>query len=146
VSSPFGWRIHPVLGVRRFHRGIDYAAAPGTPVRAAADGVIDDIGRRGNYGRYIRVSHDDHVATAYAHLEGSAPRLKVGSPVRRGQIIGYVGASGLATGPHLYYEVLVDHRQVNPARTPLVTPIALDDTELPAFQDFVRQTDLELAD
>ena len=139
VSSPYGWRIHPVLGVPKFHRGIDYAAAPGTPVRATADGVVDDLGERGNYGRYIRVSHDDHLATAYAHLSAYAAHLKVGSPVRRGQVIGYVGASGLATGPHLYYEVLVDHRQVDPARVPLITPIALDDVERPAFKAYVRR-------
>lgn len=145
VSSPYGWRIHPVLGVPKFHNGIDYAAPPGTPVRATADGVIDDLGERGNYGRYIRISHDVHLSTAYAHLRAYAAHLKVGGVVKRGQVIGYVGASGLATGPHLYYEVLIDHRQVDPARVPLITPIALDDVERPAFESYVRASRPERA-
>ena len=146
MSSPYGWRVHPVLGVLKFHKGVDYAAMAGTPVRATADGVIVDLGRRGNYGRYIRISHDDHLATAYAHLRGYAAHLKIGSRVKRGQVIGYVGTSGLSTGPHLYYEVLVDGHQVNPARVPLITPIALDGDELPAFEDYVKGSRVGAAD
>jgi murein DD-endopeptidase MepM/ murein hydrolase activator NlpD len=114
ISSPFGWRVHPVLHNKRFHKGVDFEAAEGTPVLAAADGIIQDIGRRGGYGNYIRVRHTGRLETAYAHLVGFARRLAAGSFVRRGQIIGYVGETGIATGPHLYYEVLVDSRQMDP--------------------------------
>ncbi len=114
ISSPFGWRVHPVLHTRRFHKGVDYEAALGTPVNAAADGFVEDIGRRGNYGNYIRIRHSGRLETAYAHLSGFAPTLDVGSLVHRGDIIGYVGMTGVATGPHLYYELLVDGRQIDP--------------------------------
>jgi murein DD-endopeptidase MepM/ murein hydrolase activator NlpD len=116
VTSPYGWRVHPVLGSWRFHDGVDFGAPKGTPVLAAAGGVIADIGRRGNYGEYIRVRHGGHVQTAYAHLSGFAHGLHVGSTVARGQVIGYVGRSGLATGPHLYYEVIVDGQRLDPLK------------------------------
>ena len=114
ISSPFGWRIHPVLHVRLFHKGVDYEASAGTPVRAAADGVIEDYGYRGNYGNYIRLRHTGRLETAYAHLAGFSPVLAAGASVHRGDVIGYVGTTGISTGPHLYYEVLVDGRQIDP--------------------------------
>jgi murein DD-endopeptidase MepM/ murein hydrolase activator NlpD len=114
ISSPFGWRVHPVLHTRRFHKGVDYEAALGTPVVAAADGVVEDFGPRGTYGNYIRLRHTGRLETAYAHLSGFAPTLAVGTPVHRGDVIGYVGMTGIATGPHLYYELLVDGRQIDP--------------------------------
>ncbi len=114
ISSPFGWRIHPVFHVRMFHKGVDYEAAAGTPVMAAADGIVEDVGPRGNYGNYILVRHSARLETAYAHLAGFAPLVAVGTPVHRGDVIGYVGMTGVATGPHLYYEVLVDGRQIDP--------------------------------
>ncbi len=116
VTSPYGWRVHPVLGSWRFHEGVDFGAPKGTPVLAAAGGVVADIGRRGNYGEYIRVRHGNQVQTAYAHLSGFAHGLHVGSTVARGQVIGYVGRSGLATGPHLYYEVIVDGHRLDPLK------------------------------
>jgi murein DD-endopeptidase MepM/ murein hydrolase activator NlpD len=116
VTSPYGWRVHPVLGAWRFHEGVDFGAPKGTPVLAAAGGVVTDIGRRGNYGEYIRLRHGSHVQTAYAHLSGFAHGLHVGSAVARGQVIGYVGRSGLATGPHLYYEVIVDGHRLDPLK------------------------------
>ncbi len=114
ISSPFGWRVHPVLHTRRFHKGVDYEAALGTPVIAAADGIVEDFGRRGSYGNYIRIRHSARLETAYAHLSGFAPTLDIGSLVHRGDVIGYVGMTGVATGPHLYYELLVDGRQIDP--------------------------------
>ncbi len=86
----------------------------GTPVMAAADGVVEDVGRRGNYGNYILVRHSGRLETAYAHLAGFAPVVAAGTPVHRGDVIGYVGMTGVATGPHLYYEVIVDGRQIDP--------------------------------
>lgn len=116
VTSPYGWRVHPVLGSWRFHEGVDFGAPKGTPVLAAAGGVIAEIGRRGNYGEYILLRHSDHVQTAYAHLAGFARGLHAGSIVARGQVIGYVGRSGLATGPHLYYEVIMDGHRLDPLK------------------------------
>ena len=114
ISSPFGWRVHPVLHTRRFHKGVDYEAALGTPVIAAADGVVEDFGPRGNYGNYIKLRHSNRLETAYAHLSAFSATLVVGMPVHRGDVIGYVGMTGIATGPHLYYEMLVDGRQIDP--------------------------------
>jgi murein DD-endopeptidase MepM/ murein hydrolase activator NlpD len=114
ISSPFGWRVHPVLHTRLFHKGVDYEAAMGTPVIAAADGVVEDVGRRGSYGNYIRIRHSARLETAYAHLSAFAPALDIGAPIHRGDVIGFVGMTGVATGPHLYYELLVDGRQIDP--------------------------------
>ncbi len=138
ITSPYGWRIHPVLHVRRFHKGVDFGAPVGTPIYAAGEGVVQYVGWRGNYGRYIRIEHSEQVSTAYAHLGRFAARLKAGTHVRRGQVIGYVGASGLATGPHLYYEVLIDHRQVDPERPDLAVPVALTGPSLQRFETFVE--------
>lgn len=114
ISSGWGWRIQPVLGGNEFHQGIDYAAPSGTAVRATMDGVIDIFDWHGNYGRLVEVKHADGLATRYGHLSAFADHLQVGSHVRRGQIIGYVGASGLSTGPHLYYEVWNHGSRVDP--------------------------------
>ena len=114
ISSPFGWRIHPVFHTRLFHKGCDYESRAGTPVMAAADGLVEDVGRRGNYGNYILIRHSGRLETAYAHLAGFAPSVSAGTMVRRGEVIGYVGMTGVATGPHLYYEVIVDGRQIDP--------------------------------
>ncbi len=114
ISSPYGWRVHPVLHTRLFHKGVDYEAAMGTPVIAAADGVVEDFGARGTYGNYIRIRHSARLETAYAHLSGFSANLDIGMPVHRGDVIGYVGMTGVATGPHLYFELLVDGRQIDP--------------------------------
>jgi murein DD-endopeptidase MepM/ murein hydrolase activator NlpD len=114
LSSQFGPRRHPVLGYNRMHKGIDFAAPPGTPILAAGDGVIDFAGRNQGYGKYIRLKHNGEHSTAYAHLSRFEPGVKRGRRVRQGEVIGYVGSSGLATGPHLHYEVLYRGEQVNP--------------------------------
>ena len=107
-------RQHPILKRPMMHWGIDWAAPRGTPVRAAGHGVVRAAGPFGSYGRYLRIDHGGTVATAYAHLEGFAPGLRPGHPVRQGDLIGYVGSSGRATGPHLHYELLIAGRQVDP--------------------------------
>ena len=96
------------------HRGLDFAAPRGTPVYAAGDGKITMIGKNGNFGNYIRIKHINGFETAYAHMRGFAKGLKRGSIVTQGQTIGYIGTSGLSTGPHLHYEVLLNGKQVNP--------------------------------
>lgn len=117
INSPFGMRLHPVLRKMKMHRGVDFPAPKGTPVYAAADGVIEDMGWRGNYGNYVRIAHDARHATAYAHLDSFASEVTEGERVTQGQVIGYVGRTGLASGNHLYWEVLVDNKQVDPMKT-----------------------------
>ena len=102
---------------------MDFGAAVGTSVVAAAEGIVEEIGRRGNYGEYLRIRHDGHLETSYAHLSRFAPGLRRGARVRRGQVIGFVGRSGLATGPHLYFEVMVDRARVDPLALPAAVPI-----------------------
>ena len=130
VTSPFGWRIHPVFGDLRFHRGIDLGAAAGTPVVAAASGVVVAMGARGNYGRLVVVRHDEHLETSYAHLAHFARGLHIGARVKRGQRIGLVGRSGVATGPHLYFEVAVDRVRIDPLTASAGFPIQLTTSEL----------------
>ena len=130
LSSRFGMRRHPILGYTRLHRGLDFAAPRGTPIYAAGSGTIVALGRNGDYGKYIRIRHRNGYETAYAHLNGYARRLKKGAQVKQGQIIGYVGATGLATGPHLHYEVLRHKKPVNPRDLDVPPERALDATEL----------------
>ena len=114
LSSSFGLRRHPVLGFTRMHKGIDFAAPSGTPVLAAGAGMVEFAGRNRGYGNYVRLRHNREFATAYAHLSRLAPGLAPGRRVGQGEVIGYVGATGLATGPHLHYELLQAGEQVNP--------------------------------
>lgn len=116
ISSGWGWRIQPVLGGNEFHHGIDYAAPRGTPIRATMAGVVDISGWHGNYGRMVEIRHPHGLATRYGHLRAFAHTVRAGSHVHRGQIIGYVGNSGLSTGPHLYYEVWKHGRRINPLK------------------------------
>jgi murein DD-endopeptidase MepM/ murein hydrolase activator NlpD len=116
ISSRFGGRFHPILKRWRAHEGTDYAAAYGTPVRATADGVVVEAGRNGGYGNLIELRHANGIQTRYGHLSRFAAGLHVGQHVNQEQIIGYVGATGLATGPHLHYEFRVNGRATNPQR------------------------------
>ena len=139
LTSTFGMRNHPILGYTRMHRGVDFAAPAGTPIQAAGAGKIEEAGRHAGYGLYIRLSHDDRIETAYGHMSRLAPGLKVGHRVRQGQIIGYVGSTGLATGPHLHYEVIVNNLQVNPAKVALPAGRRLDGTVLAEFHNLMGQ-------
>jgi murein DD-endopeptidase MepM/ murein hydrolase activator NlpD len=114
LTSGYGPRSNPVLKRRQMHRGIDWAAPRGTPVRAAGNGVVVAIERSGAYGRYIEIDHGGTVATVYAHLHRFASGMRVGRRVRQGDLIGRIGSTGRATGPHLHYEVLVAGRQIDP--------------------------------
>ena len=114
LTSRFGRRKHPILGYVRAHRGVDFGAPGGTPVYAAGDGVVERASRYGSYGNYIRIRHNGTYKTAYGHLSGYGRGIRAGVRVRQGQVIGYVGATGGATGPHLHYEVFVGKHQVNP--------------------------------
>jgi murein DD-endopeptidase MepM/ murein hydrolase activator NlpD len=126
ISSRFNpERFHPVLGKKRPHRGVDYAAATGTPIKAAGDGRVTFRGVKGGYGNTIILKHGEHYTTLYAHLSKFGSEIKSGSRVEQGDIIGYVGATGLATGPHLHYEFRVDgaHRDPLTVDLPKALPI-----------------------
>jgi murein DD-endopeptidase MepM/ murein hydrolase activator NlpD len=112
-------RFHPVLKTWRAHHGIDYGAPTGTRVRATADGVVTEVGWSGGYGKVVKVRHPNGYGTLYGHLSGYADGVQRGKRVVQGQVIGYVGSTGLATGPHLHYEFLVNGRQANPMRLAL---------------------------
>ena len=144
LSSRYGLRKHPILGFTRLHRGVDFAARRGTPVFAAGDGVISALGVEGNHGKRIRINHEYNYKTLYAHLNGYARGLKTGSPVTQGQVIGYVGATGLATGPHLHYEITYDDRTVNPLTIEMPILTELEEEEKVEF-DRVRQNLTRLA-
>ena len=113
ISSPFGWRLNPFGGGGyEFHTGIDICAYYGAPVRAAADGTVESVGWNGGYGECVQIYHRDGIETLYGHLSGFA--VKAGDKVKKGQVIGYEGATGEATGPHVHFEVRVDGTAVNP--------------------------------
>lgn len=127
ISSGFSsGRLHPVLQIWRAHKGVDYAAPTGTPVRAIADAKVSFVGKQGGYGNLIVLNHQSPYSTAYGHLSRFGKGLKRGSNVSQGQIIGYVGATGLASGPHLHYEFRVDGAQRNPLAMKLPTAYPLE--------------------
>jgi murein DD-endopeptidase MepM/ murein hydrolase activator NlpD len=132
VSSGFGMRLHPVLGYTRMHTGIDFAAPTGTPVFAAGDGVVQEVRWSGGYGRWLKIRHNGQWATGYGHLSGWA--VKVGQHVHQGQLIAYVGASGLATGPHLHYEVMLGGQKINPKGAKVPQGEVLEGRQLVAFK------------
>ncbi len=114
ISSVFGLRRHPILGITRAHQGTDYAAAAGTPVRALGDGRVIFAGWKGGYGRVIEIRHTNGYVTRYGHLKGFASGIKAGTSVSISRTIGFVGATGLATAPHLHFEVLVGGKHRDP--------------------------------
>jgi murein DD-endopeptidase MepM/ murein hydrolase activator NlpD len=118
VTSSYGMRRHPILGFSRMHQGVDFAAREGAPVLAAADGVVTAAGPDGGYGNLIRIRHAGLWGTGYAHLSGFAPGIATGAKVLRGEVIGFVGHTGLATGPHLHFEVSLGGVKVDPMTTP----------------------------
>jgi murein DD-endopeptidase MepM/ murein hydrolase activator NlpD len=114
LTSTFGYRRHPLLHTVRAHLGVDWSGPIGTPIMASGNGTIEMAGREGNYGNYVRIRHANGYKTAYAHMLRIAPGVTVGGKVRQGQIVGYLGNTGLSTGPHLHYEVLVNNQHTNP--------------------------------
>jgi len=134
ISSGFTRaRLHPVLKVWRAHKGVDYAAPTGAPVRAVADAVVGFAGKQGGYGNLIVLKHRSPYSTAYGHLSRFASGIKNGAKISQGQIIGYVGSTGLATGPHLHYEFRVNNVQKDPLALKLPTAYPLDRRYLSQF-------------
>jgi len=133
MRSGFGERNHPLLHYLKMHTGVDWAAPFGTPIFAAGNGTVDEIGLKGGYGKYVRLRHANGYQTAYGHMTAFARGLNVGSRVRQGQIIGFVGSSGLSTGSHVHYEVLINDRFVNPMTVKLPRGRVLDGLSLALF-------------
>jgi len=142
ISSNFNLsRKHPILNTIRAHRGTDYAAPRGTPVRATSDGVVTSAARNGSFGKLIVIQHNGQFETKYAHLNDYAVGLKKGSRVSQGEVIGYVGTTGGSTGPHLHYEFLVNGEHKDPAKMLDQMPKAnsLDPSELQRFRSHMRE-------
>lgn len=134
VTSGFSnSRRHPVLNITRAHKGIDYGAPTGTRIRAVADATVEFAGRQGGYGNLVILRHRGNYSTAYGHMNGFAAGIRKGARVSQGDTIGYVGQTGIATGPHLHYEFRVAGKQVNPATVALPTAIPLDKAQLAQF-------------
>lgn len=141
ISSGFGKRHHPILGYTKHHKGVDFAAPPGTPIMASGDGVVEKLGFWDAYGNYIRIRHNREIATAYAHLSRYAKGLKAGKRVAQGQIIGYVGSTGRATGPHLHYELIKGGVQINPSVLKMMPTLRLAGSDLARFKITKAQID-----
>ncbi|WP_325284023.1 M23 family metallopeptidase [Sphingomonas sp.] len=137
VSSGFGWRRHPVLGFRRLHKGMDFAAPHGSPIRAATDGVVGFAGRNGGYGNFVKLVHGGGLATGYGHMSRIAVRR--GERVSRGEVIGYVGSTGLSTGPHLHYELWRNGTPINPTSVSFTTTSQLSGRDLSDFRSQVSR-------
>ena len=134
--SAFGMRRHPILGRYKMHTGVDWAAPRGTPIMAAGNGVVAYADWKSGYGKHIKIRHTNGYQSQYSHMSGFAKNVKKGSKVRQGQIIGYVGSTGLSTGPHLHYEVLVNKRFVNPMKIRLPRGRVLQG---PVLSDFGKE-------
>jgi len=134
ISSVFSTgRKHPILGYMRAHKGVDYAAPTGTPIRAAGDGKVVFRGWKSGYGNFVMIQHNKEISTAYGHLSRFAG-VRNGERVHQGQTIGYVGMTGLATGPHLHYEFRVGGKHRNPLTVTLPPPEPLPATQLAQFR------------
>ena len=141
VTSGFGWRNHPMLHVSELHSGVDWAAPMGTPIFAAGNGTIEEIGLKGGYGKYVKLRHSNGYETAYGHMTAFARGLDVGSKVRQGQIIGFVGSTGLSTGSHVHFEILINDRFVDPMKVKLPRGRVLDGGALAQFEKDREQLD-----
>ena len=145
LSSRFGMRKHPILGYSKMHRGVDFAARRGTPIMAAGDGRITFAGRNGSYGKFLEIRHLNGFSTRYGHLHKFAKKIKKGSIVKQGEIIGYVGNSGRSTGPHLHYEVKHKNRIINPMTLKLPSRMEIEENEMPNFYANISLTRERLA-
>lgn len=137
MTSGFGMRRHPLLGYSRLHKGVDFGAPHGAPIYAATDGIVAFAGRHGGHGNYVRINHSGGIGTGYAHMSRIA--VPGGARVRQGQVIGYVGSTGLSTGPHLHYEVYRNGVAINPRSISFVQTSQLAGAELARFRTRLTQ-------
>ena len=145
ITSVFGNRRHPVLGYTRAHQGVDFGAGTGTPIVAAGDGVVAEARRWSGYGNWLRIRHTGGWETGYAHLSRYANGIKPGMRVKQGQVVAYVGATGLATGPHLHYEVWQNGKRTNPIGAKAPQGVVLTGAELARFRVAKARVDNMLA-
>lgn len=141
LGDGFAWRIHPILGVRKFHNGVDFRAPMGSPILAAGDGVVEKISWETGYGKYVRIRHDGGYETTYAHIESTPDGLRIGQRVKQGEVIAYVGSTGYSTGPHLYYELRVNGQYENPLTADLPAGTNLTGKSLDNLKSQVNHVD-----
>ena len=134
MRSGFGFRRHPILGYSKMHTGVDWAAPYGTPIFASGNGVVDKVGWEGGYGKYVKIKHNNGYETAYGHMSAFARGIETGTRVRQGQVIGFVGSTGLSTGAHVHYEIIVNNRFVDPMRIRLPRGRVLEGGVLASFE------------
>ena len=145
LTSRFGNRMHPILGFTAVHKGVDFGAPTGTPIQAAGDGIVEQVGWFGGYGNYIRIRHNAEYATAYAHMSHYSSGMRTGQRVRQGQVVGYVGTTGRSTGPHLHYEVIRRGAPINPVNVMLPAGRKLEGPDLARFREARAEMDLRVA-
>ena len=146
LSSSFGMRKHPILGYNKMHRGTDFAAPSGTPIMASGSGTVTRARWCGGGGNCVKIKHNSTYETIYAHMKAFAKGIKEGRKVKQGQIIGYVGSTGLSTGPHLHYEVIVNGKKVNSQKLKLPSGKILKGDERKQFELDRIKIDLKLAE
>ena len=146
ISSYFSkGRFHPILKIYRSHHGLDYAAPSGTPVSVVGDGTVSFTGYKGQYGKLVIIRHSNGWKTYYGHLSRIGKGIKTGEKVEQGQVIGYVGATGLATGPHLHYEIRIKNKPVNPLALKLPQGKSIPKTLIAEFRLFRDKMNSQLA-
>ena len=146
LSSSFGMRKHPILGFNKMHRGTDFAAKSGTPIMASGSGTIMLAKWCGGGGNCVKIKHNSTYETIYAHMQAFAKGIKKGRKVKQGQIIGYVGSTGMSTGPHLHYEVIINGKKVNSQRLNLPSGKVLKNNERQLFEIHRIKTDVQIAE
>tara|TARA_B100000029_G_scaffold510061_1_gene600691 strand:+ start:290 stop:1585 length:1296 start_codon:yes stop_codon:yes gene_type:complete len=146
LSSPFGMRKHPILGFNKMHKGTDFAAPMGTPIMASGSGTVVLAKWCGGGGNCVKIKHNSTYSTVYAHMKNFAKGIKAGKKVKQGQIIGYVGSTGMSTGPHLHYEVIVNGKKVNSQKLKLPSGKVLKKAERKLFEIHRIKTDVLIAE
>jgi murein DD-endopeptidase MepM/ murein hydrolase activator NlpD len=136
ITSGFGMRMHPLLGYSRFHQGVDFGARHGSPIYAVSEGVVSMAGRHGGHGNFIKLDHGGGMATSYSHLSRYA--VSSGQRVAQGQVIGYVGSTGMSTGPHLHFQVYKRGGVVNPRNVTFAQSSLLTGNELASFRSRLK--------
>ena len=145
MRSGFGGRRHPILGYVKMHTGVDWSTPYGTPIFASGNGVVERVGWEGGYGKYVRLKHNNGYETAYGHMSAYAKGMEPGKRVRQGQVIGFVGSTGMSTGAHVHYEILVNGRFVDPMRIKLPRGRSLDGPLMASFEKERDRLDAQMS-